>query len=543
MRASFLNGKFTLIIAWILIGVTAVLSLFSIASLESMHVNVVTQSPFFLYNNKVYIISIVTTLTVILLLMHIRGDHHTVIPLLILWALILMAPYMVYAKSLPIYNDQLGFAAEALSGIMLGHVEPLQGEPSSLGHAYFTTMFALVGGLDPLLGVVAVQLILPIVYVLPLLAIRRRSFNDAVFVALIVLAALINPILYGRTPYAWSYLVLFTVYLYNRYLEVDSEGRGFPIVIIIIVLLIYMAYAISDPTSLIIPVILLIAAMFDRRFVLPALLTAVTWFAINLVFYLSGSLYSALMQLMALIEQPTNPVPSLIVPAVNPIMKLYDYVRELTVFLAFLIGLLTSIMIILRRFFSAHVHRNDLVWVALYFVLVAFQVAALSMSRWGMVPYSIYVLTALPALVLMGMSHRWFKYLMLVIAVILVVLSPVVKWGFSPIAYPTAMDITEASFIITHVTSQTVICASGAHELLWFYYWLYDVNAPINYINPIPIATPNQLSQCRYIAVFYRALNTYRLDIAENQLMSVISELNNNYGIIYKSSIWTVWLK
>jgi len=182
MRASFLNDKFTLIIAWILIGVTAVLSLFSIASLESMHVNVVTQSPFFLYNNKVYIISIVTTLTVILLLMHIRGDHHTVIPLLILWALILMAPYMVYAKSLPIYNDQLGFAAEALSGILLGHVEPLQGEPSSLGHAYFTTMFTLVSGLDPLLGVVAVQLILPIVYVLPLLAIRRRSFNDAVFV-------------------------------------------------------------------------------------------------------------------------------------------------------------------------------------------------------------------------------------------------------------------------------------------------------------------------------------------------------------------------
>jgi hypothetical protein len=543
MRASFLNGKFTLIIAWILIGVTAVLSLFSMASLESMHVNVVTQSPFFLYNNKVYIISIVTTLTVILLLMHIRGDHHTVIPLLILWALILMAPYMVYAKSLPIYNDQLGFAAEALSGILLGHAEPLQGEPSSLGHAYFTTMFTLVSGLDPLLGVVAVQLILPIVYVLPLLAIRRRSFNDAVFVLLIVLAALINPILYGRTQYAWSYLVLFTVYLYNRYSEMDSERKGFPIVIIIIVLLIYMAYAISDPTSLIIPVILLIAAMFDRRFVLPALLTAVTWFAINLVFYLSGSLYSALMQLMALIEQPTNPVPSLIVPAVNPIMKLYDYVRELTVFLAFLIGLLTSIMIILRRFFSAHVHRNDLVWVALYFVLVAFQVAALSMSRWGMVPYSIYVLTALPALVLIGMNHRWFKYLMLVIAVVLVVLSPVVKWGFSPIAYPTAMDITEASFITTHVTSQTVICASGAHELLWFYYWLYNVNAPINYINPIPIATPNQLSQCRYIAVFYRAFNTYRLDITENQLMSAISELNNNYGIIYKSSIWTVWLK
>jgi hypothetical protein len=179
----------------------------------------------------------------------------------------------------------------------------------------------------------------------------------------------------------------------------------------------------------------------------------------------------------------------------------------------------------------------------LYFVLVTFQAVALSMSRWGMVPYSIYVLTALPALVLMGMNHRWFKYLMLVIAVVLVVLSPVVKWGFSSIAYPTAMDITEASFITTHVTSQTVICASGAHELLWFYYWLYNVNAPINYINPIPIATPNQLSQCKYIAVFYRAFNTYRLDITENQLMSAISELNNNYGIIYKSSIWTVWLK
>jgi hypothetical protein len=543
MRASFLSDKFTLIIAWILIGVTAVLSLFSIASLESMYVNVVTQSPFFLYNNKIYIISIVTTLTVILLLMYIRGDHHTVIPLLILWALILVAPYMAYAESFPIYNDQLGFAAEALSGILSGYVEPLQGEPSSLGHAYFTAVFTLINGLNPLLGIIIVQLILPIVNILILVAIRHKIFNNIVFVVLIVLAGMLNPILYGRTPYAFSYLILFTVYLYNRYTEILDENRNFSIVIIILILLIYMAYIISDPTSLIIPIMLLVVAAFDRRFVSPALLTSVMWFAVNLVFYLSGSLYSLIVQLMAFIEGPTNPVPSLVLPAVNPVMKLYNYIRESTVFLAFLIGLLISI-IILRQFFRKHkCCKNHLIWVVLYFILIVLQAITLSMNRWGMVPYSIYVFTALPVLALIGLGHRWFKYLASIIAVVLIVLSPVVKWGFSAIAYPTAMDLTEAKFITTHLAPQTAICASGAHELLWFYYWLYNVNAPISYINPIPIATPNQLNQCNYIAVFYRAFNIYRIGITENQLMNVTTTLNSNYGIIYKNNLWTIWLK
>jgi len=542
MRASFLSDKFTLIIAWILIGVTAVLSLFSIASLESMHVNVITQSPFFLYNNKVYIISIVTTLTAILLLMHIRGDHHTVIPLLILWALILVAPYMVYAKSLPIYNDQLGFAAEALSGILSGYVEPLQGEPSSLGHAYFTAVFTLINGLNPLLGIIIVQLILPIINILLLVAIRHKIFNNIVFVVLIVLAGMLNPILYGRTPYAFSYLILFTVYLYNRYTEILYENRDFSIVIIIFILLIYMAYIISDPTSLIIPIMLLVVAAFDRRFVSLALLTSVMWFAVNLVFYLSGSLYSLIVQLMAFIEGPTNPVPSLVLPAVNPVMKLYDYIRELTVFLAFLIGLFISI-IILRQFFRNKFCKNHLIWVVLYFILIVLQAITLSMNRWGMVPYSIYVFTALPVLALIGLGHRWFKYLASIIAVVLIVLSPVVKWGFSAIAYPTAMDLTEAKFITTYLAPQTAICASGAHELLWFYYWLYNVSAPISYIDPTPIATPSQLNQCNYIAVFYRAFNIYRIGITENQLMNVTTTLNSNYGIIYKNNLWTIWLK
>lgn len=43
--------------------------------------------------------------------------------------------------------------------------------------------------------------------------------------------------------------------------------------------------------------------------------------------------------------------------------------------------------------------NNGLTWVTLYLVLVALQAAALVMSRWGgMVPYSMYVISALPVL-------------------------------------------------------------------------------------------------------------------------------------------------
>jgi len=526
---------------WVLISFVTTLSTLSIISLENMHINVIIQSPFFIYSNVTYVISITVVLIVTIFLAYMRNDFYAAIPLLTLWSLILIAPYMIYMRSLPVYNDQLGFVGEVLSGALFGYAEPLQGEPSSLGHAYFTTAFAIVGGLNPLWGVVIVQLMLPIIYVLPLLTVKRRLFSDVIFVALIVLATMLNPLFYGRTPFAWSYLVLFTVYLYNKSLG-SGKKRSLDMPTFIVLMLVCVAYVISDPTSLMIPIMLLITALFNRKFVLPALLATVTWFTVNLVLYISGSLYSVIMQLMTLIEQPTNPMPGLIVPAVNPIIKLYNYLRELTVFLSFLVGLIASIAITVGSK-RGKWGNNGLSWVALYFVLVALQVAALVMNRWGMVPYSIYVLTALPALVLTTIKSKWFRLSVLAIAMLLLVLSPVVKWGFSPIAFPTANDLAEVSFITNHVTAQTTVCASGVHQLLRFYYWFYNMSAPIMYIEPLPTTKASQLARCNYIAVFYRTLNTYRLDVSESQLMSIIATFDNNCSVIYKSGAWTMWLK
>jgi hypothetical protein len=529
------------IIGWSAISFATALFTLSSISLMSLHVDVVTQSPFFLYNNVIYVSSIMAVLVMTMLLTRVRNGFYCVVLLFILWSLLLITPYAVYTRSLPLYNDQLGFVAEALSGILFGRIKPIQGELTSLGHAYFTTAFVLVSGLDPIRGLIAVQFMLPILYVLPLLAVKGESLGDKVFVSLVVLASLLNPILYGRTPFAWSYLITFTIYLYNEALV--SEAKKGLRVLAIVPLLIYVAYVVSDPTSLIIALTLLAMTLFNRKFVTRTSLTIVIWFFANSVLYMSGSLASVVRQMMALIEQPTNPVPSLIVPAVNLMMRLYSYVRELTVFLGFLVGFISSI-VLLRCFLKGDGRDNsNLGWIVLYFTLVALQIAALLMNRWGMVPYSMYALTALPVLVIMAKSNKWLKTLALGVALTLIALSPTVKWGFSPIAFPTPRDLAEADFVTSHVCAETRICASGSHLLLWFYYWLHGVSAPVTYMDPLLLITTGQVAQGDCIAIFYRALNTYRLDVSKDQLISAISSLNNRYSVIYKSGTWAVWLK
>ena len=515
----------------IILGVI-VISLSSI-SLQTMTINVITQSPFFLYRNTIYIASLIATLITVMLM---RSRRYVLIPLITLWVLILLMPYMIYLNSLPIYNDQLGFVSEALSGVLYGHVKPIQGEPSSLGHAYLTSALTIVTGIKPIIqGAVIVQSILPFAYAIPLLALPYRDTREMTLVILITLGAILNPILYGRTPFAWVFLILFTVLLYNE-LNRHRGSHVLRISTIIALLVIYVAYAISDPTSLVIPIMLIVLSIFIKELRTLTLSTIALWLAIHLVIYISGSMSSLIAQLLAMIKAPTNPVPSLAIPSVNPVMKLYDYAREFTVGITYLIGLLASLLILRRGGFTAN---SDLPWVILFMLFVVMQATALVMSRWGMVPYSMFVISVLPILTLKTVRHsKSPQALFLTLAAILIVMSPAVKWGFSAIAFPTINDLHEASFITSHI-GDTEICASGSHELLWFYFWLNNINTPINYLNPT--FTPNQAATCDATAIFYRSLNTYRLDITIEYLNNEINAMNAVFNVVYKDGLWTVW--
>jgi hypothetical protein len=329
-----------------------------------MRINVVTQSPFFLYNDIAYTIS-VAIIAIIIMAYPLKSPLASIAMVFTSWSLLLLSPYTVYLRSLPLYNDQLGFVLEALQGIMLGHIKPVQGEFSSLGHAYFTSLYSLICGFESLQGVIVVQIMLPMFYILPLLAVRHKSFYDKILVPLVVLAAMLNPLTYGRTVFAWSYLVLLTVYLYNTVLE--GKARRLSISTIVAFTLIYTAFVISDPTSLIVPMMLLIIALFsrERKLTLLAVSTIMVWFAVNVIIYVSGSFYSLIIQLVALIEQPANPFPPLIAPPVNTIIKLYNYLRELTVFLNFFIGLI-SIATMVSRAKKGVRRGSGFTWTALY---------------------------------------------------------------------------------------------------------------------------------------------------------------------------------
>lgn len=61
---------------------------------------------------------------------------------LILYFTVLYVPYNVFLFY--VYNDQLGFALEVLSGLVRGHVIPYQGELATLSHAYYTTIIGQI---------------------------------------------------------------------------------------------------------------------------------------------------------------------------------------------------------------------------------------------------------------------------------------------------------------------------------------------------------------------------------------------------------------
>ena len=285
----------------LLVGIAVALTLASITSLSALSINIITQSPFFLYGDSIYVISLIVISLILILLAYRDVSTGSIVLILLLWFLVLDIPYIIYMGSMPLYNDQLGFVAEAFSGLITGYVKPIQGELSSLGHAYFTTVLTSMMGLKPTWGVVTVQFALPILYVTPLLALRRRTTWDLIIASLIVLSAMLNPILYGRTPFAWTYLVLFTVFLYNR-LWGHNDRHGISVASAVVMLIVFIAYLISDPTSLMVPIMLIVITVFDRRFLTPAIAALTTWLAVNLVLYISGSMASLIIQLMAMIE-------------------------------------------------------------------------------------------------------------------------------------------------------------------------------------------------------------------------------------------------
>jgi hypothetical protein len=153
------------------------------------------------------------------------------------------------------------------------------------------------------------------------------------------------------------------------------------------------------------------------------------------------------------------------------------------------------------------------------------------------------MLTLLPVLVLLELENGLFKEITTFIVVLLLVFSPVVKWGFSPIAFPTPHDLAEMNYLASYTAQQVTVCASGAHVMADFYYKLYNLNTSLLVFDPLPQVKLTQVERCDFIGVFYKSLNTYRLGVSEEQLESIIAGFDQNCSVIYRDHMWTIWLK
>ncbi|ABW02273.1 hypothetical protein [Caldivirga maquilingensis] len=533
-------------VAILLTSASIILFTYSTISMTKFTVNVITQSPFYLYNNTPYIVTIILTLitTIILTLIN-TGAKKTLnaILIIILWFMVLAEPYLTYINALPLYNDQLGFVEEVLAMINTGRAVAIQGGVTTLGHAYFTSSLALLTGINGINAAILVQLIMPIIYAVTYLALTSdiEDVRARILTSLIILASFLNPFWYGRTPFALIFLALLTLIIYKLFTKgVSYEQNTLRITMYIL----YAAYAISDPTSLFIPLIFMAASIFNKRYTLIFIATSLIWITINLIAMVSGSLYSALMELIDLFTAPSNPVLSLLTPGVNEVIMIYYRLRELNVLLMYIVGLIIIYYIINRIKKRNQDFVKDLL-ILIYIISVITEAAALAINRWGMVPYTLYTLSIIPIMLIIYREYYNTKKIplaaIMAITLSLIIMAPAVKWGYAAIAFPTPHDIAESQFLTNYTQINTQICTAGAHQILQFY--SYINNKTLNqYALNLPMGS-NIPSTCHIIAIFYRAMNTYRMDMTLNQLMQTINQLDNNYNIIYKDETWTVWAK
>jgi len=122
---------------------------------------------------------------------------------LTLYFIIFLAPYNVFC--FPIYNDQLGFAVEALYGMRDGVVMPYQGEYSTLGHAFFTSIAGEIVGLNLFQTTRFVEVVFVVicfvVYLSLAMSILKRKGNKNLLTVMVILifpAFALDPLVYSR---------------------------------------------------------------------------------------------------------------------------------------------------------------------------------------------------------------------------------------------------------------------------------------------------------------------------------------------------------
>jgi hypothetical protein len=409
---------------------------------------------------------------------------------LALYFVVLFIPYSLF--HFPIYNDQLGFAIETLYGMRVGVVMPYQGDYTTLGHAFFTASVGEILGLNLFQATRFVEAVFMltcfIVYFsLAMSILKKNNTRNKNFLAVLIImffpAFIVDPLVYSRGYF--GLIVSMTLFL-SMFKFMEKNDTKSSIIATITFIASSISYALQP---LIVVIAMALFTLFSRflissgkneyklhRTLLKTLLFFTIWSAIQVYLgYNSWVILHEIVQKILTQEFFTG----FEYPALQYIGEAVVYTYLRTSMMA--VGWLIAIFIVLT-FILKFLKNKDVAGVKLFaFSLIAsscflgilygitYHEPALRFYR-VLVATMPFALTYMVDKITVRSSFRKkIPALLLAITIIFLILSPVTKWGWTFVGYPTEHDISLSNFIVQHpITLTSDFYAPGSHQLLEF---------------------------------------------------------------------------
>lgn len=536
---------------------------FAIASYDVVSV---TPLFFFLFANSLFPLSIFLAIIGISASCMMKDKNLFTFSSLVLYLVILFIPYNLF--HFPVYNDQLGFAVEALYGMRDGIVVPYQGEYSTLGHAFFTAIAGEALGLNLFQATRFVEVVFVfacfLIYLnLAMSLLKKNEAGGGSFLAAIVIAIfpafILEPLLYSRGYFGLviSTVLLLTTFKFMKKGDVESS---------ILTTITFVASSISYPLQpLIVVIAMALLPLFSlfltsrknehefHRVVLKTLVFFVILSAIQV--YLGYSSWSILHEIIwkvltqeffTALEQPVLRYvgEAAVYANLRILMVAVGWLIAAFIVLAFILNFLRN-----RSASSAELFAFSLIvsFCFLGFVYgITFHEPALRFYRSLIVALPFALTYIVDKIAAGGLPRKMVQAYLLTIIIVFLILSPITKWGWTFVGYPTEHDVALCNYVVSYYGSSpySVIYAPGSHAMFGFFIESMSGQSQSNlrvYAAGDVDFNLNKSVRADYTATFYRMYIYPRwlgedIHITLNEMMIYASQNNilyNNNGDLW----------
>jgi len=535
---------------------------------ENASYDVISVTPLFFlrFANYLFTLSIVVAVVSVLIFSLLKDKILFIFSSLVLYFVVLFIPYSLF--HFPIYNDQLGFAVEALYGMRNGVIMPYQGEYATLGHAYFTSAVGEILGLDLYQSTRFVETVFVlgsfvICLSLAMSILNRQQDKGAFFLAATVMilfpAFILEPLVYSRGYFGLVVSMVLFLCMFKFMGKITMENS-------ILTMIIFVASSISYPIQ---PLVLVIAmAMLGLLLRLPqfsgktgnkssviapkTFLFFVVWLTIQV--FLGHASLDVLCEIIrkAMTQEFFMGLKSTVALEYVGDAAVYVETRMLMLACGWFIAALMALIFILNAFKSKEVSKEE---------LFAFSMAA-SLCLLGVIYGVLYhepalrfyrsLIAALPfalaytrGKVAVRRFRKMIPAFLLTATITFLILSPVTKWGWTFVGYPTQHDVALCNHIVSYLGSSpdSVLYAPGSHAIFDFFTKLMSTQTCSGlrvYATEDVEFYLNKSAKAEYTATFYRMYvisRWYGEDI--NITMDEITTFASQNNVLYcNGDLW-----